>query len=50
MAVEPSWGPGKLILEIYEKTTEAELWGPVFVMRLPEGGLAAGPDHRSRPG
>ena len=37
------WGPGKLVLEIYEKTTEAELWGPVFVMRLPEGGVAAGP-------
>ena len=38
-----SWGPGKLILEIYEKTTESELWGPVFVLRLPEGGVAAGP-------
>ena len=29
-------GPGKLILEIYEKTTEAELWGPVFVVDYPE--------------
>ena len=34
---------GKLVLELYEKTTEAELWGPVFVMRLPEGGVAARP-------
>ena len=40
---DDDWGPGKLILELYEKTTEAELWGPVFVMRLPEGGLAARP-------
>ena len=29
--VDEAWGPGKLILEIYEKTTEANLWGPVFV-------------------
>ena len=40
-----TWGPGKLVLEIYEKTTESQLWGPVFVLRLPEGGLAA----RARP-
>jgi lysyl-tRNA synthetase class 2 len=32
----PAWGPGKLILEIYEKTTEATLWGPVFVIDYPE--------------
>ena len=32
---EPWYGPGKLILEIYEKTTEAELWGPVFVCDYP---------------
>ena len=29
--VDPAWGPGKLILEVYEKTTEAELWGPVLL-------------------
>ncbi len=32
---EEAWGPGKLLLEIYEKTTEPELWGPVFVMDYP---------------
>jgi len=31
----PSFGPGKLLLEIYEKTTEANLWGPVFVCDYP---------------
>jgi len=31
----PEWGPGKLILEIYEKTTEHDLWGPVFVLDYP---------------
>ena len=33
--VEAGWGPGKILLEIYEKTTEAELWGPVFVIDYP---------------
>ncbi len=31
-----SWGQGKLILEIYEKTTEADLWGPIFVTDYPQ--------------
>jgi len=35
--VEPqaSWGSGKLLLELYEKTTEPGLWGPVLVMDFP---------------
>jgi lysyl-tRNA synthetase class 2 len=33
--VEDAWGPGKLVLEIYEKTTEPQLWGPVFVIDYP---------------
>ena len=34
--VEDEWGPGKLVLEIYEKTTEAEQWDPVFVLDYPQ--------------
>ena len=34
--LEPGWGPGKVILEIYEKTVEANLWGPVFVTDYPQ--------------
>ncbi|HEY2427924.1 MAG TPA: lysine--tRNA ligase [Acidimicrobiales bacterium] len=30
------YGPGKLLLEIYEKTTEANLWGPVYVVDYPQ--------------
>jgi lysyl-tRNA synthetase, class II len=48
--VEPTWGPGKLILEIYEKTTESELWGPVFVLDYPKEVSPLARDHRSRPG
>ncbi len=33
---EPSFGPGKLTLEIYEKTTEATLINPTFVMDYPK--------------
>ena len=29
------WGPGKLICEIYEKTCEADLWEPTFVVDYP---------------
>ena len=43
IAVDDGWGPGKILLEIYEKTTEAGLWGPVFVIDYPAGGVAAGP-------
>jgi lysyl-tRNA synthetase class 2 len=48
--VEASWGPGKLILEIYEKTTESELWGPVFVCDYPKEVSPLARDHRDKPG
>jgi lysyl-tRNA synthetase class 2 len=44
------WGPGKLVLEIYEKTTEPHLWGPVFVMDYPTEVSPLARSHRSRPG
>ncbi len=43
-------GPGKLVLEIYEKTTEAKLWGPVFVMDYPKEVSPLARDHREVPG
>ena len=48
--VEEGWGPGKLLLEIYEKTTEHQLWGPVHVMDYPKEVSPLARDHRSRPG
>jgi lysyl-tRNA synthetase class 2 len=33
--VEPRWGPGKLVLEIFEKTTESSIAGPTFVCDYP---------------
>ena len=50
VAVDGSWGPGKLILEIYEKTTESQLWGPIFVLDYPKEVSPLARDHRQRPG
>jgi len=50
VAVEEHWGPGKLIVEIYEKTTEPLLWDPVFVMDHPKEVSPLARDHRSVPG
>ena len=47
--VEDDYGPGKLVLEIYEKTTEAELWGPVFVIDYPKEVSPLARDHRELP-
>ncbi|CAN5807148.1 lysine--tRNA ligase [soil metagenome] len=50
VAVKDSWGPGKLVLELYERTTEAELWGPVFVCDYPREVSPLARDHRDQPG
>ena len=47
--VEPEWGPGKLVLEVYEKTTESELWGPVFVLDYPKEVSPLARTHRDDP-
>ena len=46
--VDAAWGPGKILLEIYEKTTEPELWGPVFVVDYPAE-VRPGRRHRDGP-
>ncbi|MDP1804220.1 MAG: amino acid--tRNA ligase-related protein, partial [Acidimicrobiales bacterium] len=50
VSFKPAWGPGKLVLEIYEKTTEAEIWGPVFVCDYPQEVSPLARPHRSKPG
>lgn len=46
---EPDYGPGKLLLELYEKTVEGGLWGPIFVTDYPKEVSPLARDHRSRP-
>ncbi len=48
--VQAAWGPGKVVLEVYEKTTEPSLWGPVFVMDYPKEVSPLARDHRRCPG
>jgi lysyl-tRNA synthetase class 2 len=33
--VQPEWGAGKLLIELFERTVEATLRGPVFVTQYP---------------
>ncbi|HML00757.1 MAG TPA: lysine--tRNA ligase [Acidimicrobiales bacterium] len=47
--VRAQWGPGKLLLELYEKTTEADLWGPVFVTDFPAEVSPLARRHRADP-
>jgi len=48
--VKPLWGPGKVVLEIYEKTTESQMWGPVFVCDYPQEVSPLARPHRAKPG
>jgi lysyl-tRNA synthetase, class II len=47
--VDDSWGSGKLLAEYYEKTTEPELWGPVFVCDFPQEVSPLARRHRDGP-
>ena len=47
---DDAWGPGKLLLELYEKTTEGDLWDPTFVTDYPEEVSPLSRRHRSEPG
>ncbi len=50
ITVDSGWGPGKMLLEIYEKTAEPNLWGPVFVTDYPAEVSPLSREHRSRAG
>jgi lysyl-tRNA synthetase class 2 len=46
---DPGWGPGKLVLELYEKTVEPGLVGPVFVTDYPREVSPLARSHRDDP-
>ena len=50
LAVQASWGPGRILAEIYEECVEAALVGPVHVMDYPEEVSPLARRHRSREG
>ncbi len=50
IVVAPADGPGRILLEIYEKTTESALFDPVHVLDYPKEVSPLARDHRSKPG
>jgi lysyl-tRNA synthetase, class II len=46
---EDGWGPGKLILELYEKLVEHTLWDPTFVLDYPVEVSPLARRHRDDP-
>ena len=48
--VEERWGAGKILAEIYERTTEGQLWDPVHVIDHPVEVSPLTRRHRAKPG
>ena len=48
--VDPSWGPGKIVMELYEKLAESDIWEPTFVTDFPREVSPLARPHRSMPG
>jgi lysyl-tRNA synthetase class 2 len=48
--VRPTWGPGKIVLELYEKLVEGTLWDPTFVCDFPREVSPLARPHRTDPG
>jgi lysyl-tRNA synthetase, class II len=49
LTYDPGWGAGKLVLELYEKTVEPGLVGPVFVTDYPREVSPLARSHRDDP-
>ncbi|MGH3441101.1 MAG: lysine--tRNA ligase, partial [Nitriliruptorales bacterium] len=45
---EAAWGAGKLVVELYEKLVEPEIWEPVFVIEHPVETSPLARRHRSK--
>ncbi len=47
---DPAWGPGKVLLEVYEHLVERTLRQPTFVLDFPREVSPLARPHRSKPG
>jgi lysyl-tRNA synthetase class 2 len=50
VGVDPAWGPGKLIQEMFEKLVEETLFDPTFVCDFPREVSPLARPHRENPG
>jgi lysyl-tRNA synthetase class 2 len=48
--VDPAWGPGKLVQELFEKLVEETLFDPTFVCDFPQEVSPLARPHRENPG
>ena len=49
LVYEDSWGPGRLVAEIYDRKVESQVWGPVHVFNHPREISPLARPHRSNP-
>ena len=49
VGVDPKWGPGKVLLEMYEKVVEPRIFRPTFVKDFPREVSPLARPHRSNP-
>jgi len=49
VSVDPSWGPGRILFELYEELVEAGLWEPTFVTDYPKEVSPLARVHRDDP-
>ncbi|MDP9297177.1 MAG: lysine--tRNA ligase [Actinomycetota bacterium] len=49
VGLDPSWGPGKIALELFERLVEETLWEPTFVRDFPREVSPLARTHRSDP-
>jgi lysyl-tRNA synthetase class 2 len=50
IGLDPAWGPGKIVLELYEKLVEPTLFEPTFVCDFPREVSPLARAHRTNPG
>jgi lysyl-tRNA synthetase class 2 len=50
VGVDPAWGPGKIVLEMFEKLVEPTLFQPAFICDFPREVSPLARPHRSVPG
>ncbi len=48
--VHPTWGPGRIVLELFEKLVEGQIWNPTFVCDFPREVSPLARPHRTELG
>src|SRR4051812_11751221 len=50
LSVDPAWGPGHVVWELYERLVEGAIWRPTFVKDVPKEVSPLARPHRTSPG